>query len=126
LYHNYQKIIYHREFLEKTWLFGELVSHPVLNNIAKNLSIREYARGEKADIENRPGIIILKEGEMAARMEHNIDRQIKLHSGDFFGEETIVFNSFCPLQIHATKNSQVYEIGGQCPKSHTCCIVETS
>lgn len=112
LYHNYQKIIYHREFLEKTWLFGELVSHPVLNNIAKNLSIREYARGEKADIENRPGIIILKEGEMAARMEHNIDRQIKLHSGDFFGEETIVFNSFCPLQIHATKNSQVYEIGG--------------
>ncbi|MGV7219885.1 MAG: cyclic nucleotide-binding domain-containing protein [Nitrospinales bacterium] len=109
---NYQKIIDHREFLETTWLFGELVSHPVLNNIAKNLKVKEFPIGAKADIEKRPGILVMKEGEMAATVENNFQTSIKLRSGDFFGEDTIVVNKFSHVQMHATKNTQAYEIGG--------------
>ncbi len=112
LYRNYQKIIDHREFLEKTWLFGELVSHPVLNNIAKHLRVKEYSAGAKADIKNRPGILLLKEGEMAAIVQNNFNSRIKLHPGEFFGEDTIIINRFSQVQIHATKDSQVYEIAG--------------
>jgi hemerythrin len=112
LYHNYQKIIDIREFLETTWLFGELVSHPVLNNVAKNLMVKKYSIGEKADVDKRPGILLIKEGEMAATIENSFDSRIKLRSGEFFGEDTIVINKFSIIQMHATQHSEVYEIGG--------------
>ena len=112
LYSNYQKIIDYREFLETTWLFGGLVSHPVLNNIAKHLTVKEYLIGAKVDVDKRPGILLLKEGEMAATIENDYQSSIKLYPGEFFGEDTIVVNKFSLIQMHATKNCQVYEIGG--------------
>jgi hypothetical protein len=83
-----------------------------VNNVAKNLMVKKYSIGEKADVDKRPGILLIKEGEMAATIENSFDSRIKLRSGEFFGEDTIVINKFSIIQMHATQHSEVYEIGG--------------
>ncbi|MGE5504860.1 MAG: bacteriohemerythrin [Actinomycetota bacterium] len=79
-----------REFLSRTWLFGEVVSTGTLNRIAKALEPIRVGVDEK---------VAIAAGTVGVLLQGCIERQIggrmveDLHPGDFFGEETAMFGT---------------------------------
>ncbi len=110
LYQNYHTTIDNREFLQNTWLFGEMVSYPVLNKISQQFKIKQYANGEKRLIGSKPELIMLKEGELEIYSKGEVIDVIE--PGQFYGEDSIVGDMQGTLEIRAVKQSTVYEIEG--------------
>ncbi|MCP4273808.1 MAG: cyclic nucleotide-binding domain-containing protein [Gammaproteobacteria bacterium] len=110
LYSKIERIANNRSFLQRTWLFGEMLSYPVINNIANKINIRSYSKGENIQIENKSILILLKEGEIIISTDGKVINTI--HPGDFCGEENILNDSPEPYEICATEDSDIYEIPG--------------
>jgi hemerythrin len=110
LYQNYHTTIDNREFLQNTWLFGEMVSYPILNKISKQFEIAQYPMGKKRLIGGKPELILLKEGELEIYSKGELIDAIE--PGEFYGEDSIVGNKSETLEIQAAKQSTVYEIEG--------------
>ncbi|MBI3446361.1 MAG: bacteriohemerythrin [Magnetospirillum sp.] len=79
-----------REFLSRTWLFGEVVSTGTLNRIANDMRPHNVALGDDLDVDDHC-IALIRSGKGlrmvgAQELEH-------LGPGDFFGEETAAFGT---------------------------------
>ncbi len=110
LYENIERIADNRNFLQRTWLFGEMLSYPVINNIADKVNIRSYSKGENIQIGNKPNLILLKEGQINIITDGKVINTIK--PGDFCCEENILDDSPEPCEFCATEDSDIYEIPG--------------
>ena len=84
-----------RQFLQRTWLFGEVVSTRTLNKLAKEMTLSRLAEGE--DVEIGPDLVALVVTGQIGRFLGEQRVEI-LHSGDFFGEEMAIF--WTPLMFH--------------------------
>ncbi len=110
LYSNIERIADNRNFLQRTWLFGEMLSYPVINNIADQVNIRSYSKGENIQTGNKSNLILLKEGQINISADGKVINTI--HPGDFCGEENILDESPVPYKLCVAEDSDIFEIPG--------------
>jgi len=108
LYHNLESFEDQREFLRKSWLFGESISNPVLNNIAEKMELISIPSGIVSCEDYTDSILLLESGEINLTSEGVIMHE--LSSGDFLGEELAIFNFPQCFTGHALTDCKVYKI----------------
>ncbi|WP_375562154.1 cyclic nucleotide-binding domain-containing protein [Bernardetia sp. OM2101] len=72
-------------FLENTWLFGEVVSFPILTRIAKAMT---QTKGQEIELSQKYILYIIEEG--TVNIKRNGTRVETLQKGDFFGANEIL------------------------------------
>ncbi len=97
-----------REFLQKTWLFGEHISYPIQNTIAGAMNTEHYRAGELLPIEAYSGIGLVKQGRLQIFLEDDVFET--LNAGDFFGISNVLFGMPAVFRVRADKDTQVYNI----------------
>ena len=103
------RLLENREALEQTWLFGETISPPVQNKIAKSMKSHDFDRPDTMlDTLSPDSIYIVNTGEV----ERIVDGEVVETMGPktVFGEEHILHGK--PLQntFRTTKPCQIYEV----------------
>lgn len=77
-----------REFLQNTWLLGEMVSYPILNKIAAHLSNRTLLKRKLDQNTDKQNLVFFREGEIQlCTGEYVIET---LSKGNFFGEDNVL------------------------------------
>ncbi|HTH18126.1 MAG TPA: bacteriohemerythrin [Magnetospirillum sp.] len=101
------RIFENRDFLQRTWLFGEVVSTRTLNRIAKEMTLCKYDVGEAIDI--GPEAVALVVAGTVARIlgEHVVEL---LGPGDFFGEELAIFWTPSMFRLKPVETTHVFMI----------------
>ena len=100
------------DFLQDTWLFGDMVTYPVQNKIAQNITIKSFDEGDIiSDNNNKAVLILLVEGELLIRSKETIIET--LSPGNFCREETILNEGMKTFEVCASKPSKVYCIPGK-------------
>jgi hemerythrin len=96
-----------REFLSRTWLFGEVVSTGTLNRIANAMKPMRFAVDEAVTL-GADMVGILHDG----CVERRIGRRLveDMHTGDFFGEETAMFGTPPMSVLTAAAPAVVYAV----------------
>jgi hemerythrin len=99
-----------RNFLQKTWLFGESISSPVQNKIARAIVETGYRAGEEIQTGNFSGLFIISKGKISLCLQ---DQLVEiLRSGDFFAEQSFLFNIPCLYRIQAAEDTEVFRVPG--------------
>ncbi|MDM8549038.1 bacteriohemerythrin [Desulfobacterales bacterium HSG2] len=111
LYADIRRLQDNREFLQKTWLFGEVVSYPIQNKLAQAMRFRCYASGQTFPQDIHSSIFLVKRGKLQRYMDDE-DVFEMLTTGHFFGEECVLFGTTSLFQVRAVEPTEVYEIPG--------------
>ncbi len=101
------RIFENRDFLQRTWLFGEVVSTRTLNRIAKEMTLKHFEVGETIDI--GPAAVALVIRGTVARIlgEHIVEM---LSTGEFFGEELAIFWTPSMFRLKPVEPTDVFLI----------------
>ncbi len=110
LYDEVKQLQYNREFLQTTWLFGEVVSYPSQNRLAQAVQFRHYEKGEVFPREILPGIFMVKSGKLERHSSEGVVDT--LTGGHFFGEECVLFKMSSLYEIRVTEPTDIYQIPG--------------
>ena len=97
-----------REFLQKTWLFGEDISYPIQNKIAQAMNLESYRADELLPIETYSGIGLIKQGRLQIFLADDVFET--LNAGDFFGISNVLFGMPALFSVRAVKPTEVYNI----------------
>ncbi len=109
MYRQIERLHENRQFLQKTWLFGESISPPVQGMIAEKMELSNYYHGgEPLEKIDASAIYLIKNG-VLARTADNRTRET-LRSGDFFGEESAFFNEKMEDRMVVAEPASVYEV----------------
>ncbi|MGE0083517.1 MAG: cyclic nucleotide-binding domain-containing protein [Desulfococcaceae bacterium] len=111
LYEDIKRLQKNREFLQQTWLLGEVVSYPTQNSLAKAMKSQQYAQGQELPLTVYSDIFMVKSGKLEKRVDKNIVEI--LYPAHFFGEECVLFHKTGGYRIHAVEDTEVYRIPGQ-------------
>ncbi|ARJ67494.1 cyclic nucleotide-binding protein [Magnetospirillum sp. ME-1] len=99
-----------REFLSHTWLFGEVVSTGTLNRIATDMRPCAVAAGEVLAVGDR-NVALIRVGS-ARRLVGDQELEV-LGPGDFFGEETAVFETPRLSRLISAEPMELYVVPAQ-------------
>lgn len=110
LYPNIKRLQDNREFLQKTWLFGEVVSYPIQNKLAQSMYFQHYAAGQVFPKEIHSAVFLVKRGKLERYIEEDVFET--LTSGHFFGEECVLFGTTSLFQVRAVEPTEIYKIPG--------------
>ncbi|MDO8607965.1 MAG: bacteriohemerythrin [Phaeospirillum sp.] len=105
LFADISRLMETREFLQRTWLFGEVVSTGTLNRLANEMRPLAFAAGETMVIGDRH-VALVRSGQ-AMRLAGGQEMECLEH-GDFFGEETAVFDTPRLTQVVATQAAELF------------------
>jgi hemerythrin len=108
LYEDIEQLQEKREFLQKTWLFGEAISYPIQNKLANEMIYHSYVAGKDIPNNDVPGIYMIKSGKVQRYLDDNIFET--LGEGKFFGEQSILFNISDILNTRTTEYTELYFI----------------
>lgn len=108
LYSEMENLQDRREFLMRSWLFGESISTPVLNSIAREMEIVEIEKGHVLMQDYSGFILLLESGEIDLVLDDEVQRSLK--EGDFIGGETAIFNFPQCFSILAKTSSVMYKL----------------
>ncbi len=97
-----------RAFLQKTWLFGEDISYPIQNKIARAMNPENYRAAELLAIEEYSGIGLIKQGRLQIFLNDDVFET--LNAGDFFGVSNVLFKTPAIFNVRAVKDTAVYNI----------------
>jgi len=78
----------HREILQSTWLFGEMVSFPLQLRVARAMERRSVKEDSVLAPRGKAEILLLSEGLVSVFLGARAIENLK--PGDFFGEETLM------------------------------------
>jgi hemerythrin len=111
LYSEIEKLKENREFLQNTWLFGEAISYPIHYKIAQELESVKYEKGQEISLETNTELYVLKSGSI----ERILDDQVYeiLSSGNFVGEERILFGTSSLFKTIVKENAVLFKIPGK-------------
>jgi len=105
------RLFENREALEQTWLFGETISPPVQNKIAKSMRLRKIEKPGVV-LKGLPSdsIFLLNSGEI----ERIIDGEVveTLSPRTIFGEEQILHGGPQECELRTTGPCEIYEVPG--------------
>jgi hemerythrin len=97
-----------RDFLLRTRLFGESLSHPTQNAVAKAMSLLTLDGHPKVSELPADSLFLVRSG-LLIRLNEDAEAEL-LHTGDFFGEESALLGAPRLFSLHAKENSQVYAV----------------
>ena len=97
------------EFLQKTWLFGESISSPVQSQIAQNMTLKNFSKGEKIVYD---GLMLVKKGkvELSGLQSDRSSKKYVISKGDFWGGENMITNKTDKNIAKALTRAKVYSI----------------
>jgi|AGTN01.1.fsa_nt_gi hemerythrin-like metal-binding domain len=101
------RIFENRDFLQRTWLFGEVVSTRTLNRIAKDMTTCGFAIGENIDIGPETVAVVISGTVARILGEHVVEL---VGSGEFFGEELAIFWTPSMFRLKAVEPTSVFLI----------------
>ncbi len=110
LYRDMERVMDNRLFIQSTWLFGDMVSYPVENKVARLMRMKPYAAGEKLAPGKTPELFLLYQGGLQLCKDGKVIEA--LEPGDFAGEETIIYNIPPVFDVVTTKKSKIFHISG--------------
>lgn len=108
LYHEIETFMDNRIFLQTTWLFGELISYPILNKIAQAMVLKLYNAKEQLQTEKKLQLLILAKGEVIIKINDKPAKTLK--PGDFIGEETVLYGQHGEYEIYTSTKCKIYHI----------------
>jgi len=111
LYHDISAMQKSIDFLQDTWLFGDMVTYPVQNKIAQNITLKSFNEGDNIPDNGESVLILLLEGELVLRSDEKVIET--LSPGNFCREETILNEGVQPFTVDVSKLSKVYFIPGK-------------
>ena len=97
-----------RTFLQKTYLFGEAICHPALNEIAQSMQLHHYRAGEVVAEHNNSFLSLVEAGRMERRIGSRLLGTVVRY--DFFGEESVVFHAPTVYTMRALDGVSTYRI----------------
>ncbi|MEW5728280.1 MAG: bacteriohemerythrin, partial [Pseudomonadota bacterium] len=107
LFSEIARVLENREFLQRTWLFGEVVSTQTLNRIAQEMVLTSYAADETVDI-GAHSVGLVARGSMGRFLgDHRVET---LEPGSFFGEEMSIFWTPSMFRLRALAPTDVFLI----------------
>lgn len=89
LFDDLKKNIDHRVFLQRTWLFGELIPCSLNSWIAQHIRVLEVDTGQPVKTDTKPCLYLVAEGCVELAGDDCMIR--KLSRGEFWGEEAVLF-----------------------------------
>ncbi|OGV62919.1 MAG: cyclic nucleotide-binding protein [Lentisphaerae bacterium RIFOXYB12_FULL_65_16] len=96
-----------REFLQRTWLFGDDIAYPVHNSLAKAVVSRDLAAGEAGcPGEARAELWLVRKGRLLMRWDRETVEE--LLPGDFCGECGVFPTARKGCQVQAAEATQMY------------------
>jgi hemerythrin len=108
LYDRICKLHRTREFLQRTWLFGEMMSDPVKNRIARAVTSRILKSGEELCSRHPGRLLLIRSG---AAQIHCGGRPVeRIGAGDFFGEEEALCGSARRFVAKAVRKTEVLAV----------------
>lgn len=110
LYDNIKKLQAYREFLQKTWLFGEVVSYPTQVKLAQAITVHDFPAGHVFPKGILASIYLIRKGRMEKFAGEDVVEM--LNPGSFFGEECILFGTSSLFSTRASEDTQIFEIPG--------------
>lgn len=110
LYTDIKRLQSKREFLQQTRLFGEVVSYPTQNNLAKAMQLQSYTMGQVIPKSLTSDIFMIKCGKLEKFIGKNPIETLR--PGFFFGEENVLLDKKNSYQIRVLEDSGVYRIPG--------------
>lgn len=110
LYANIEKLKDNREFLQKTWLFGEETSYPIQNRISQNMKKVNFKKGHTFDGEGKR-IFLISKGSVEAILGDNLAEILR--EGDFFGEDSAIFDTPPLFKFKAIEDLELFAIEGE-------------
>jgi len=110
LYANIKRLQDNREFLQNTWLFGEVVSYPTQNRIAQAMRYHFYHSGFVFPQEVHSTIFLIKNGCLENCCGDDVCET--LLEGNFFGEECVLFEAESLFRIRTTSPTEIFQIPG--------------
>jgi hemerythrin len=110
LYDEIKRLHDMRWFLQNTGLFGEMISWPVMNEMARRIKKETVPKGAGLKTGSGPALFLLLEGELAVCS--GVRKVEIVGPGGFFGEESIVRDTAARFSASATKKSVAYRIPG--------------
>jgi len=110
LYNEIKLLQENREFLQKNWLFGESISYPVQNKIAKTMKLHHYNAGELFSLWENNTLYVVKSGKLESFIDEDVFETLSF--GNFFGEGSALFKIPSVFQIRAIEPIEVYQIPG--------------
>lgn len=107
LFSEITRVFENRDFLQRTWLFGEVVSTRTMNRIAKEMTTQRFEVGDPIDI-GPDAMAVVISGTVARILgEHVIEL---LNPGDFFGEELAIFWTPSMFRLKPVEATNVFLI----------------
>ncbi len=108
LLHDLEQLRDNREFLQTTWLFGEALSYPTLNRIAKSLHHESYSPGHVFSQKEYASLHLITSGKIQRYIGEDIFET--LVCGDTFGEEGALFKIPSVFQFRTVDHAEAYKI----------------
>jgi hemerythrin len=104
-----EKMHEYREFLNRTWLFGGSISPAVQNRVADQM-IRHGYRGanEQVKASQARSIFIVAGGTCQRLVNGQVEQTLII--GDFFGEETILFDKDLTDEYRSGEGAKLFEV----------------
>jgi hemerythrin len=97
-----------RRFLQKTWLFGESLSYSVESRLARAMEPCSYPVLQDLVSAGQQDLFVVGEGIVHLYLEYNLLEV--LHSGDFWGEGGVLFNTPSLYQARTAEETVIYRI----------------
>lgn len=95
-------------FLQSTWLFGEMISSMVQNRLSRETSELRAKAGERIGTDDDDNLYILRAGKATIRFEsRDIDR---MEPGDVYGEESVFFQRSSMMTAFAETDVRLFVI----------------
>jgi hemerythrin len=111
LFDGIERLQSRRDFLQKTWLFGEVVSYPTQNKLATAMTRVSLAEGEPFDPAGGGDVYLVLSGALERRHVDPV-RVENLGPGCFFGEERALFGERGAYRVQATEAAELYRLPG--------------
>jgi len=103
-----RKEVQKRHFLECSWLLGERISCPIKSRITHSMQLETGHKGKLLSGAECNGVLLLCKGEVGIYEDGQEVEQ--LHSGDFWGEESVLHRAYPSLVARTKVASQWYRI----------------
>ena len=110
LYANIERLQDIREFFKTTWLFGEALSDPIQNKIAKSIEALQYSAGKEFIDDNQSSLFLIRSGKVQRFIGKEVFETIS--TGNFFGED-VLFGSPYLFGIRALEPTEAFRISGE-------------
>ncbi|MBU3916292.1 bacteriohemerythrin, partial [bacterium] len=111
LHEGMKKLQEARRFLRNTPLFGEALSYPVQNSVARSMSLNRFEKKTEIGFDDATFLYVIKSGELECYIGNDVFETLK--SGDFFGQERAIFKTQCLFHIRTLTEVEVYQIPGK-------------